>query len=412
MAIPSELVSEQERARAAKGVICPCCSSPATSPLYRVPSIPVHSCILLRSAADALAFPRRDLELTYCQSCGFAFNHIFDEGEMRYSVDFEESQHFSGTFNDFAKNLAREVAQRCSIANKHVLEIGCGKGEFLSELCRVGGASGTGIDPGYRNDMGRTPAGQDVDFIVDEFGPKYSYLEADVILCRHTLEHIAPVAKFIQSIREMIGTRRDTCLVFETPDFKRVMEEGAFWDIYYEHCSYFSAGTHARLFRQEGFDVTGLSLVYDNQYIVQYAIPADTGASVPLPLEQDLDAMHVLASRFASRVMESQEYWRDLIRSAWNDGKRIVLWGGGSKGVSFLTTLGLSEEVAAVVDVNPYKQGRFVPGTGHPVIAPKQLIDEQPDLVVVMNPIYKREIIGGLDELGLAPDVVALEREG
>ncbi|TIL48222.1 MAG: methyltransferase, partial [Mesorhizobium sp.] len=63
---------------------------------------------------------------------------------MGYSTNFEESQHFSSTFNSFAKGLAREIAQKCAIAGKHVLEIGCGKGEFLRELCISGGATGLG----------------------------------------------------------------------------------------------------------------------------------------------------------------------------------------------------------------------------------------------------------------------------
>lgn len=76
--------------------------------------------------------------------------------------------------------------------------------------------------------------------------------------------------------------------------------------------------------------------------------------------------------------------------------------------MSFVTTLGLTEEIAAVVDINPYKQGKFMPGTGHPVIAPMALIDQPPDLVVVMNPIYVREIQSSLKDMGLLPKVLAL----
>ena len=239
-----------------RDITCPCCGTEVTRTLYRVPSIPVHSCILLDSVEEARAFPRRDLELAYCEACGFVFNHIFDEAVMGYSTNFEESQHFSGTFNAFAKELAREIAQRCAISGKHVLEIGCGKGEFLRELCGAGGATGLGIDPGYRADEGRSTKDENVQFITDRFSDSYKSLYADVILCRHTLEHISSVATFIRSIREMIGACDDVWVVFETPDAKRVLAEGAFWDVYYEHCSYFSAGTHARLFRQERFDLS------------------------------------------------------------------------------------------------------------------------------------------------------------
>jgi len=60
------------------------------------------------------------------------------------------------------------------------------------------------------------------------------------------------------------------------------------------------------------------------------------------------------------------------------------------------------------VDVNPYKQGKFMPGTGHPVVAPKTLVDQPPDLVIVMNPIYVGEITSSLTDLGLKPQIAAL----
>jgi SAM-dependent methyltransferase len=387
---------------------CPCCGAVTTQTIYRADGIPVHSCVLLDTPEAAREFPRRNLELAFCGKCGFIFNRIFDEEVMGYSTNFEESQHFSGTFNAFAKQIAEETARKCSVSGKHVLEIGCGKGEFLRELCDVGGASGLGIDPGYRVDPGRSKTDGKVEFITDFFSEKYRDLSADVVLCRHTLEHIAPVSSFIHSIREMIGDRTDSWIVFETPDAKRVLSEGAFWDIYYEHCSYFSPGTHARLFREQRFDVTDLTLCYDDQYIYQYAKPANQPTSATMPLEKDLTEMRALAAAFPEHVRKVKEYWLQRIRSAHNDGKRISLWGGGSKGVSFITTLGLREEIFSVVDVNPYKQGKFMPGTGHPVVAPASLPTQPPDLVIVMNPIYVGEIEASLSKMGLKPEIAAL----
>lgn len=387
---------------------CPCCGSSATGVLYSVPSIPVHSCVLLNTAEAARAFPKRDLELAFCRDCGFAFNQKFDEDVIGYSTGFEESQHFSGTFNAFARSLARTIATRCTVEGKRILEIGCGKGEFLIELCEAGGASGIGIDPGYRADAGRRPTDAEVEFIVDTFRPAYQTLHSDVVLCRHTLEHIPDVSAFVESIRKMRGVNESTWVVFETPDFKRVLGEGAFWDIYYEHCSYFSPGTHARLFRAQGFDVTELELVYDGQYIVQFAKPASSPTMPRLTLEHDLEYLVRCADAFPERARAQRERWLGRIADARAAGRRIVVWGGGSKAVSFLTTLGLADEIDAVVDINPYKQGRFMPGTGHSVIAPRALVDRRPDLVIVMNPIYREEVRAALSGLGLYPDIVTV----
>lgn len=388
---------------------CPCCGSQDTYIFYQAPTIPVHSSILLKSAEAARSLARRDLELAFCNECGFGFNHIFDEDVMRYSADFEESQHFSDTFSNFARGLAREIVEQCDLKGKNVLEIGCGKGEFLRELCHSGDAIGLGIDPAYRADPGRSPNGTQAKFIPDFFSAKYKDLPADVIVCRHTLEHIAPVQKFVRNIRRMIGSRNDVWVVFEVPDFKRVLREGAFWDIYYEHCSYFSPGTHARLFRNQSFEVTSLELAYNDQYIIQYAKPARSPTKQRLELEADLLDMRALADRFSFRASCVQNKWRQQICDAHKSGRCVVLWGSGSKAVSFLNTLSIGPEVEAVVDVNPYKQGKFTPGTAHRIIAPGNLSNQAPDLVVVMNAIYVPEIARTLDSLGLNPEIVSLE---
>ncbi len=82
-------------------------------------------------------------------------------------------------------------------------------------------------------------------------------------------------------------------------------------------------------------------------------------------------------------------------------GARVAIWGAGSKGVAFLTTLGLTDEVAYAIDINPHKQGMFMPGTGHPVVGPDSLHQSPPDVVIVMNPVYLDEIRSALARGGL-----------
>jgi hypothetical protein len=89
-------------------------------------------------------------------------------------------------------------------------------------------------------------------------------------------------------------------------------------------------------------------------------------------------------------------------------GKRVAIWGGGSKCVSFLTTNGLENEVSTVIDINPFKQGKYLPGTGHEVSAPESLAAAPPDTVIVMNPIYLSEIGATLSEMGTRPELIAV----
>ncbi|MGE0766690.1 MAG: class I SAM-dependent methyltransferase [Hyphomicrobiaceae bacterium] len=394
---------------------CPACGSARPRDvIYRVDHIPIQSCVLLTSRDEAVNYPRRDLELVCCRDCGFICNHIFDQSIVEYATVTEESQHFSGTFNGFAKRLAREIADRVPLDHKHILEIGCGKGDFLIELCKLANCTGLGIDPGFSHvRLDATDFNKDYDtarikFIADYYGPAYMHLAADLIMCRHTLEHIGPVAQFVRDIRAGIAHKFDTKVFFETPSADRVLTEGAFWDIYYEHCSYFTPGTHAELFMREGYDVDEVRLDYDDQYIIQYARPHSSDRPKACESKATAASISALVETFGPRVTETQERWGNLIREWHARGKRVTAWGGGSKCVSFLTTLKLDREIAGVVDINPFKQGKFLPGTGHQVIAPKDLKAVSPDVVIIMNPIYVQEISEFLRDIDLAPTIIAV----
>ncbi len=367
-----------------------------------------ESCILLDSRDEAVSFPRHAIDLSFCEACGFVFNKAFDERLLDYSQATEESQHFSGTFNRFANELVAEIGSLYDLSGREVLEVGCGKGDFLLALCAKTGSHGVGIDPGFLPNRASPDGANGGVFRREYFTPENITEPPDFIVCRHTLEHIRPVAEFVDGIREIVGDRKDVDIFFETPDVRRVLAEGAFWDIYFEHCSYFTTGSHARLFRRAGMDVTKLYLAYDDQYIIQYASPSSDGASPLLESEEIWPDVRELASQFPARVGEIRDHWRDFVRTRHGLGRRVALWGGGSKAVAFLTTLGLGAEVAQVIDINPFKQGKFLPGAGHQVVAPEDVLSDPPDCVIAMNPIYLREIGASLEKMGLRPELVAV----
>lgn len=382
---------------------CPACRSDALRGFHRLDATPTNSCLLLDDADEARDFPTGRLDLAICDDCGFITNRAFDPDLAEYSSRYEETQGYSSRFVDFGRTLAKTWVERYGLHGRHVLEIGCGKGEFLVWMMEAGAGSGTGIDPGVHPERVTTAAGQRITWIPDFYDERWSHLSADAIVCRHTLEHLSPVGDFLRMLRENLGDRHETVLLFELPDVARVLEEAAFWDVYYEHCSYFSAGSLARLFRRSGFEVCDLSLAYDDQYLLIEARPGRLGAATTarFEIEDDLERLRAGVATFTRAVTDTVSRWRDEIEAVTSDGGRVVLWGGGSKAVAFLTELGSDAPIAGVVDINPHKQGRYIAGSGQRVLAPEDLRALAPDLVIAMNPIYRDEIRASLDGLGL-----------
>ncbi len=385
---------------------CWSCGSLDPRPFYRLGGIPISSCVLLDSQAEARGFPRGDLELAFCEGCGFIQNSLFDPALLDYSQDYEESQGFSPTFGAFAQGLVDRLVERYGIAGKKVFEIGCGKGDFLSLVCKTGGNRGLGIDPGYRE--GRLPPEVDARVISEFFTSPAAELTGDLICCRHTLEHIQPVGEFVELVFKSAEQTGDSVVFFEVPDTWRILQEGAFWDVYYEHCSYFTLGSLGRLFRRAGFDLTSLRTGYGDQYLLLEAKLAGGEPSQAFAGEDDLQNVRSGVRSFVETTQAAIRGWDQRLSEAAAAQKKVVIWGASSKGVAFLTSLESGGTVEYAVDINPYKHGRFMPGAGQEIVGPGFLKDYAPDLVVVMNSIYVEEIRSDLASLGLKPEILAV----
>jgi SAM-dependent methyltransferase len=388
---------------------CPSCGTPGMRVFHEAPAVPTNSCILMETREEALSYPKGSIRLGFCDACGFIANLAYDPTLTEYSGRYEETQGFSPTFNAFHRALAERLIARYDLRDKDIVEIGCGKGEFLMLLCELGGNRGVGFDPGVRQERIQGPAAERVRFVPDFYSETYADVQGDLFACKMTLEHIAPTGDFVGSLRRAIGERTGTLVFFQIPETTRILADCAFEDIYYEHCSYFSPGSLARLFRRAGFEVLALSTEFQGQYLTIEARAArEPVEQAPLPEEQDLDRLRELVGSFPERFAAKRAHWEERIREAAARGRRIVLWGSGSKAVSFLTTLDLGDAIAYVVDINPYRHGHFLPGSGQEILSPEALKTYRPDLVVVMNAIYRDEIAQDLQRLGLEPELVAL----
>jgi SAM-dependent methyltransferase len=385
---------------------CPCCGVEADSVFYRVSAVPVHTVLLMPTKETALNYPAGDIELAFCRACGFTWNAAFDPGLHKYSPLCEETQAFSPTFTAFHERLANHLIERYDLRGKDILEIGCGKGEFLTLLCETGGNRGLGFDPAYAS--ARQPKCTGVTFIEDFYSEKYAAHQADLVVCKMTLEHIHRPAELLHTVRQAIAERPGAAAFFQVPDATRILRELAFWDIYYEHCSYFSQGSLTRLFHRCGFEVTDFWTDYAGQYLMLEACAAPGGTSECHIQEEPPESLALDVAFFADKCYDNIDKWESNLEQRAKSGRKIVLWGGGSKAAAFLTTMHVRSEVEYVVDVNPFRQGSYLAGTGQEIVAPQFLSEYAPDIVIVMNPLYRSEIELALVQLGLDPEVVVL----
>jgi DNA-binding CsgD family transcriptional regulator len=381
--------------------ICPACADRGTSQLLHWEDVPTNTALFFRSAEEARRSPRGSYRLMLCRRCGFLFNLDHEVGLTGYSDGSLDTQAFSEHYAGFVRDLARGWIDRYALEGRFVFEIGPGHGaDFLRMFVGMSGGDAIGIGPSASLE----PVSPRVSLIADLFDDRWTALPGDAVICRHTLEHIADVKGFLASLGRWGDRHPDAVYLFEVPNAQRVLDEVAFWDLNYDHCSNFTAPTLAATFADAGFSIERSDLVYDGHYIVLEArrapAPARAKAEDEAARERHGEAMTQAAERFTARLEETISRGRAHLERLAEDGP-VVLWQASVKAVGILDVLGLGHLVEAVVDINPGKRGLHLAGSGHPIVGPAQLPDLAPAHVVCMNPVYIPEIQAAIDSHGV-----------
>jgi len=353
------------------------------------------------SQQGALGAPRGDIRLGFCTNCGHIFNVAFEQERMAYSQTYENSLCFSPRFQDYASSLARRLVEDYDLHDKEIIEIGSGQGDFLRLLCELGNNRGIGFDPSYAPGNPVQLAAGQVSFVKEYYSERHAGHQADLVCCRHVLEHLDAPMNLLSMLRRMADSRSGTLLFFEVPNVLATLRDLAIWDIIYEHCSYFGPSSLSHAFLSSGFDVQKIGEAFGGQFLYVEATPG-MGRFVTESVEVNAQAMAPDVAAFSARYRTKTEAWQRDLQQAVGAARRTVVWGAGSKGVTFLNILPNSDQISYVVDINPRKHGMFVAGSGQEIVPPSFLREYRPDVVVVMNAIYQDEIRRTMEDLGLS----------
>lgn len=335
--------------------------------LYVMDDFPVSQNVVYRDADKAIKCPRGNIKLEQHRITGILHNSSFRPGSVVYDESYQNEQGHSAAFRDHLDQVVEIIGRH--FRDKSILEIGCGKGTFL-ELLRSRGFLATGVDPAYEGTSR---------YVLKEHFSNSTKFAGDAIILRHVLEHIPDPIDFLISIREINGGKG--LVYIETPSFDWICQHRAWFDIYYEHVNYFRLSDFFRFFET----VVESGTLFGGQYL--YLI-----ADLAMLSERSLRAIEEfeMPRDFLAGIDRTRSHSRKI------GDRKIAIWGGSSKGVIFAFIFSRLCEVMPdfVIDINPAKQGKYLPVTALPVLSPEDGLAQMKDgdLILVMNSNYFEEI--------------------
>ncbi|MGH3648019.1 MAG: class I SAM-dependent methyltransferase [Micromonosporaceae bacterium] len=376
---------------------CPACDLASLTHTADLGVVPALCGVTFDTAAAAVGSTRGEMRLAHCPRCGHVVNVAYDEALIAYDGAYDNSLHHSATFAGYATELAKRLAADYQLAGATVLELGCGKGDFLRELCTVASAHGLGYDASYQGPE-QVDGVRFVSGFLDLDHPGGDAPTPDFLVSRHVLEHLADPYHFLVGLRGLAGDR-EVRGYLEVPNASYDFATAG-WDCIYPHVSYFNARSLIELVRRAGFQVRRLGTGFDDIFLYAEITtrpdgPSPTAGGVA---ERQLAQLATFATRYPATLAR----WRTRITG----GGRVLLWGAGARGVAFLNAVDPQRRIAGVTDVNPGKWGRYLPVTGHLVSPPATVAALRPDTVIITNPAYRGEIAEQLAELGVTAEVM------
>lgn len=383
---------------------CYLCGSDQVDDFFSLPPIPTMDGAMSESRAKALSTVKGAIHLRYCHHCSYIGNEGYEQEKVSFQ-EYDFSNAYSPSFAKHTLEIITRLVDTYGIRDRTVLDVGCGDGYFLHQLCQAGNNRGIGIDPGFDHSRFEKN-GVDLTFIRDFYTSKYAELHPDLLTCRHVFSVIGDPIGLLSTITTTLHPEDGTIVYADAPNAYHTFESLAIWNVVYENRSWFSPSSLRYLFRRFGYDVLHTADCWNGEYI---GIEAQlTSASVntdpaSTPVNQD-QKLATLTKDFSVAYEKARAAYEQKINALRASGKRMIAWGAGARSVSFFNLFDISSMVPYIIDINQKRQGKFLPGTGQAIVAPEFLPTYKPDLILITNGTYAEEIKVQVRSYDLRPE--------
>jgi len=386
---------------------CRHCAVPLELTLVDLGSAPPSNAYL---TAQTLHAPEKwfPLRVLVCEQCWLAQTEDFARADDLFDAEYAYFSGFSSSWLAHCERYVSDMAARFGLgAGSHVVEVAANDG-YLLQYVKARGIPCTGIEPTASTAAAARARG--IPIVEDFFGVRLAKelaaqgRQADLMAANNVLAHVPDINDFAAGFAHLL--KPQGVATFEFPHLMRLVAENQFDTIYHEHFSYLSLGTVSRIFAGAGlavFDVEELPTHGGSLRVC--AQRADGGRQ---PRSGRVDA---LLRREAQAGMLETDFYADFqartdkvkndflafLLEMKREGKRVAAYGAAAKGNTLLNYAGVRPDlIPFVVDRNPAKQGKYLPGSRIPIVGEERLKEARPDCIVLLPWNLREEVMAQL----------------
>jgi SAM-dependent methyltransferase len=391
-------------------VNCRHCAQPLRLPFLDLGSAPPSNAYL-----DAAALRRPELwfplRLLVCESCWLVQTEDHAGRELLFGDDYAYFSSFSASWLAHSEAYVQAMAQRLDLGpHSRVAEVACNDGYLLQYVQRRG-IPCYGVEPTRSTAQAARARGIDV---VEEFfgvGLARSLAESgrrvDLVAANNVLAHVPDIDDFVAGFAVLLEPAG--VATFEFPHLLRMVRENQFDTAYHEHFSYLSLGTVRRIFAANGltvFDVEqhpthggSLRVFAQRSDLGRRPVQPAVAALLALEAGAGMEAVPFYAGFQAAAERVKNDFLAFLLECR-REGRRVAAYGAAAKGNTLLNFAGVRPDLLSfVVDRNPAKQGRFLPGSRIPIVDESELDRQRPDYVVLLPWNLRSELTAQLERV-------------